>query len=111
MRVLGQAYGITKHVHANMHCCVLGTSNPGISGLCIHTFGAMARSTLVHRCLARGTSGQCLFFNNTDDEKSWNIRIMHSYLSTLAKLRHMSLGAMARSTLVHRCLARGTCGQ
>ena len=45
------------------------------------------------------------------DEQSWNMRLMNSYLSTLAKLRHMSLGAMARSTLVHRCLARGTCGQ
>ena len=34
---------------------ILTTRNPGISGSCIHTFGAMARSTLVHRCLARGT--------------------------------------------------------
>ena len=34
------------------------TSNPGIAGLCIHAFGAMARSPLVHRCLARGTCGQ-----------------------------------------------------
>ena len=47
---------------------ILTTSNPGISGLCTHK-------------------------------------------STLAKLRHMSLGAMARSPLVNRCLARGTCGQ
>ena len=37
---------------------ILTTRNPGISGSCIHTFGAMARSTLVHRCLARGTCGQ-----------------------------------------------------
>ena len=36
----------------------LTTSNPGISGLCIHTLGAMARSTLVNRCLARSTCGQ-----------------------------------------------------
>ena len=36
------------------------------------------------------------------DEQSWNMRLMNSYLSTLAMHRHMSLGAMARSTLVHR---------
>ena len=42
---------------------ILATSNPGIPGLCIHTLGAIARSTLVNRCLARGTCGHCLVFN------------------------------------------------
>ena len=77
-----------------------------------------------------------MFFNNPDDEQSWNIRLVHPGLDTLAKLqqswrraildyqalfdiglgtlarlKHVSLGlgAMARSPLVNRCLARGTC--
>ena len=40
----------------------------------------MATSTLVNRCLARGTCGQSDFFNNPDDEESWNSRLMHPYL-------------------------------
>ena len=59
---------------------ILKKSTPGISGSCFLTLGAMARSTLVNRCLARGTSGQCLFFNNPDDEQSWNSRLMQPYL-------------------------------
>ena len=75
-----------------------------------------------------------MFFNNPDDEQSWNIKLVHPGLGTLAKLqvswrraildyqalfdiglgtlarlKHVSLGAMATSTLVNMCLARGTC--
>ena len=75
-----------------------------------------------------------MFFNNPDDEQSWNIRLVHPGLGslaklqqswrraildyqalfdiglgTLARLKHVSLDAMATSTLVNRCLARGTC--
>ena len=52
--------GASREAPVDNECfsTILTTSNPGISGLCIHTLGAMARSTLVNRCLARSTCGQ-----------------------------------------------------
>ena len=67
---------------------ILTKSTPGISGSCILTLGAMARSTLVNRCLARGTSGQCLFFKHPgepDNGKSWITWLMQLGFGTVAE--------------------------
>ena len=59
---------------------ILKKSTPGISGSCFLTLGAMARSTRVNNASREALVDNRCFFNNPDDEQSWNTRLMHPYL-------------------------------
>ena len=64
---------------------------------------------IVQRCLARGTSGQCVFLANLAYLALANLAYL-AYLANFA-LAYLCVLLTNNTRIVQRCLARGTSGQ